>query len=131
MIKKLLYVGLLVLATIVVLVLFLCPTSAQDVVANTIEQVKAGHTAELELPTEHLDKIRSIYQFAETNQLSVPKVSLQETARTEEQVQVVAFYEMLEYGENNQVKKAHTESLIFTLQKIGWRSWKIAEVEKQ
>lgn len=126
--KRKLYLALSVLLVILSAAYFVYRSSPTQVVAHTIDHAMAQDMDAIKLPAHNIQNIESFLLFAEEHNLNTPHVSIQEAARTSEQSQVVVFFEMIEYSGENQVKKPHTGSLIFTLEKTNWFNWYITDV---
>ena len=123
--KSLLLIGLISICLIAAAIGVRELTSPEHAVAKTIGAVRAADTEGLTLSQDDQNRIASFFPSAEDT-----KVSIHNAVRSEDQAQVAAFFEIIRYDQNQQVKETQSGSLIFTLEKAGWFRWQITRIEQ-
>ncbi|MFM1652155.1 hypothetical protein ACI7RC_08640 [Brevibacillus sp. B_LB10_24] len=104
--------------------------SPENEVKLAIENVRNGNDEGVSLTQEEISLIRSFDEFAVGRHLALPGVRVHQAASDNDQVQVVAWLETIDYSEDNQIRGVYAGSLLVILHRTSLFSWEISKVEE-
>lgn len=129
--KKLLLFICISIILIVGYFIFNYIVSPESTVKSVIEKVRSGDLQNLQIKQDDIRLIRSYYEFADTNHLAPLEVQVRKVVENNDDAQVIATFQAIDYGEDNKIRKVYGGSLIFTLHKTSFTAWNIVEVDEK
>ncbi|PSJ68556.1 hypothetical protein C7J99_15150 [Brevibacillus brevis] len=69
--------------------------------------------------------------IAAKNNLKSPEVSVRQVEGTGDHIQLIAELLMIDYDENNRIRKVYAGNLLFTLEKSSFYKWDVINVEEK
>jgi hypothetical protein len=105
--------------------------SPESAVKSVIEKVRTGDIQNLQMEQEDMRLIRSYCEFAAINHLAPLEVQVRKVAGNNDDAQVIATFQAIDYGEDNKIRRVYGGSLLFTLHKTSFAAWNIVEVDEK
>jgi hypothetical protein len=128
--KLLLYICISILL-IVGCVILRNIASPESTVKSVIEKVRSGDLQNLQMKQNDIRLIWSYFEFADVNHLAPLEVQVRKVAENNDDAQVMATFQAIDYGEDNKIRGVYGGSLTFTLHKTSFASWDIVEVDEK
>lgn len=105
--------------------------SPENTVRTVIDNIANGTQNHVQMKQDQIELIRSYCEFAAKNNLKSPEISVRQVEGTGDHIQLIAEFLMIDYDENNRIRKVYAGNLLFTLQKYSFYKWDVINVEEK
>ncbi|MFS0557157.1 hypothetical protein [Brevibacillus sp. 179-C9.3 HS] len=105
--------------------------SPENAVRTMIDNIANGTQNNVQMKPEQIELIRSYFEFAAKNNLHSPEISVKQVEGTGDHIQLIAEFLMIDYEEDNRIRKVYAGNLLFTLQKSSFYQFDVINVEEK
>jgi hypothetical protein len=105
--------------------------SPENTIRTVIDNIANGTQNHVQMKQDQIELIRSYFEFAAKNNLKSPEISVRQVEGTGDHIQLIAEFLMIDYDENNRIRKVYAGNLLFTLQKASFYKWDVINVEEK
>lgn len=105
--------------------------SPENTVRTVIDNIANGTQNHVQMKQDQIELIRSYFEFAAKNNLKSPEISVRQVEGTGDHIQLIAEFLMIDYDENNRIRKVYAGNLLFTLQKSSFYKWEVINIEEK
>ncbi|MGF9906561.1 hypothetical protein [Brevibacillus porteri] len=105
--------------------------SPENAVRTVIDNIANGKQNHVQMEQDQIELIRSYFEFAAKNNLKSPEISVRQVEGTGDHIQLIAEFLMIDYDENNRIRKVYAGNLLFTLQKSSFYKWDVINIEEK
>lgn len=105
--------------------------SPENTVRTVIDNIANGTQSHVQMKQDQIELIRSYFEFAAKNNLKSPEVSVRQVEGTGDHIKLIAEFLIIDYDENNRIRKVYAGNLLFTLQRSSFYKWDVINIEEK